>query len=175
MYTKDRSRQTLGMGQATKPLPRLPRGWARVCHETGLFLRSIGLGIVVTAFQGFFTKNYSEPEKVAIRQSRVTALLRLLIHALPLGVAIFEVSLNWKGRYVGAHFNKQNYLQFVAKAHEILVQASLATIILSFTRYHISAGKGMPFGAMLVALQFLQVSYLWSVEFGQQSCPKSFN
>lgn len=152
------------MGQAKKPLPRLPRGWSRVCHETGLFLRSIGLGILVTAFQGFFTNNFVEPKKVAIRQSRVTFLLRASIHLLPLGIAIFEITLNWKGHFVGRTFDKQNYLQFAAKAHEIFIQASLATIILSYTRHQISAGKGMPFEAVLGALQFLQVSYLWSVE-----------
>lgn len=140
------------MSPATKPLPQLPRGWSRVCHETGLFLRSIGLGILVTAFQGFFTSSFLEPEKVAIRQSRVTALLRALIHVVPLGLAIFEIILNWKGRYVGKDFTKQNILQFVAKGHEILMQASIATIILSYIRYQISVGKGMPFGAMLGAL-----------------------
>ena len=163
------------MDQATKPLPRLPRGWSRVCHETGLFLRSIRLGIVVTAFQGFFTKNFSEPEKAAIRQSRVTAFLRTLIHTIPLGVAVFEIVLNWKGHYVGAQFDKQNYLQFVAKGHEILMQASIATIILSYTRYQISVGKGIPFGATLGALEFLQVSYLWSVEFWSAITSKDFH
>ena len=168
MYTEGVFRQEL------KPLPRLPRGWSRVSHETGLFLRTIGLGIIVTSLQGLFTKRFLEPEKAAVRQSRVTALLRALIHALPLGVALFEIVLNWKGHYVGAQFNKQNYLQFVAKAHEILMQASLATIILSYTRYQISAGNGMPFGAVLGALQFLQVSYLWSIEFWSAIMSKGF-
>ena len=163
------------MGQATKPLPRLPRGWSRVCHETGLFLRSIGLGILVTAFQGIFTNNFVEPEKVAIRQSRVTSLLRALIHLLPLGIAIFEITLNWKGHYVGRYFDKQNYLQFAAKAHEIFIQASLATIILSYIRHQISAGKGIPFGAVLGALQFLQVSYLWSVELWSAIISRDFH
>lgn len=162
------------MGPETKPLPRLPHGWSRICHETGLFLRSIGLGILVTAFQGCFTANFLEPEKVAIRKSRVTALLRALIHALPLGLAIFEIYLNWKGHYVGVRFERQNYLQFAAKAHEILMQASIATIILSYVRYQISAGKGMPFGAILGALQFFQVSYLWSIEFLSAIMSKDF-
>lgn len=107
MYAKGRSRQARGIDQATKPLPSLPQGWSRVCHETGLFLRSIGLGIVVTALQGVFTKNFSGPEKAAIRQSRVTAFLRALIHTLPLGMALFEIFLNWKGRYVGRQFDNQ--------------------------------------------------------------------
>lgn len=162
------------MSQAAKPLPRLPRGWSRVCHETGLFLRSIGLGILVTACQGFFTNNFLEPEKVAVRQSRVTTFLRALIHVLPLGLAIFEIILNLKGHYVGATFDKQNYLQFVAKAHEISMQASLATIVLSYIRHQIGTGAGMPFGAMLGALQFFQVSYLWSVEFWSAILSKKF-
>lgn len=165
---------TLDIDQATKPLPQLPRGWSRVCHEIGLFLRSIGLGILVTSFQGFFTNNFLEPEKVAIHQSRVTALLRALIHLLPLGLAIFEIVLNWRCHYVGAIFDKQNYLQFAAKAHEILIQASMTTIVLSYTRYQISAGNGMPFGAVLGSLQFSQVSYLWSVEFWSAIVSKDF-
>lgn len=174
MYTESRSRQALGTGHSRKPLPRLPRGWSRVCHEAGLFLRTIGLGIVVTAFQGFLTKNFSEPEKIAIRQNRVTALLRALIHALPLGLAIFEIVLNWKSHYVGAFFVKQNYFQFVAKTHEILMQASIATVVLSYIRYQISSSKGMPFGAVLGALQFLQISYLWSMEFWSAIMSKEF-
>lgn len=101
--------------------------------------------------------------------------MRALIHTIPSGVAIFEIVLNWKGHYAGAHFDKQNYLQFVAKGHEILMQASITTIILSYTRYQISVGKGIPFGAILGALEFLQVSYLWSVEFWSAITSKDFH
>ena len=143
------SRQTPAASQAVKPLPPLPRGWPRIRHETGLFLRGIGLGIVVTFFRGIFTKDFLEPEKVAIRRSRITALLRTLIHVVPVGLAIFEIVLNLKGHFVGKTFDKQSHLQFVAKAHEISMQASLATIILSYIRHQISTSKGMPFGAFL--------------------------
>ena len=128
----------------------------------------------MTFFQGIFAKNFLEPEKIAIRQSRTTALLRALIHVVPMGVAIYEIVLNLKGHYVGATFDKQNYLQFAAKAHEIATQASVATILLSYIRYQISAGKGMPFGAILSGLQFLQVSYLWSVELWSSILSKEF-
>ena len=143
-------------------------------HEVGLFLRSFGLGIVVTAFQGFFTKNFQEPEKIAIRRSRVTALFRALIHAVPVGIAIFEIVLNWKGRYIGRKFDIQNYLQFAAKAHEVAIQSSIATILLSYIRHQISAGTGMPFGAVLSGLQFLQINHLWSVELWSSILSKEF-
>ena len=128
----------------------------------------------MTSFQGTFTKNFREPEKIAIYRSRVTALLGTLIHVVPLGVAIFEIVLNLKGHFVGSTFDKQSYFQFAAKAHEIVMQASIATILLSYIRYQISAGKGMPFGAVLSGLQFLQVSYLWSVELWSSILSKDF-
>ena len=139
-----------------------------------MFLRGIGLGIVVTSFQGIFTKNFLEPEKIAISRSRITALLRSLIHVVPLGVAIFESVLNLRGHFIGSTFDRQNYLQFVAKAHEIAMQASLATILLSYIRYQITAGRGMPFGAVLSGIQFVQVSYLWSVELWSSILSKDF-
>lgn len=160
--------------QAAKPLPPLPRGWSRICHETGLFLRGIGLGIIVTACQGFFKKNFFEPEKVAVHRSRITALLRTSIHIGPLGVAIFEIVLNVKGHFVGRIPFQQSYLQFAAKGHEIAIQASIATILFSYIRYQISVGKGMPFGAVLSGLQFLQVSHLWSVELWSSISSKEF-
>lgn len=114
----------------------------------------------MTSFRRIFTKNFQEPQKIAISQSRTTALLRTLIHVMPVAVAIFEIVLNLRGRFVGVTFDKQNYLQFAAKAHEIAMQASIATILLSYIRYQISVGKGMPFEAVLSGLQFLQVNYL---------------
>ena len=160
----------------SSPNPRLPGAWSSVCHETRLLLRSIRLGIVITVFQGFFTtKNFLEPEKIALRKSRISAILKTLVHALPLTIAFFEIFLNWEGRYVGKSFNKQNYLQFVAKGHEITMQASVATILLSFIRYQITIGQGMPFGAVLGGLEFLHASYLWSMEFWSSILSKTFH
>lgn len=65
----------------------------------GLLLRGFGLGIDVTTFQDFFTKNFPEPEKVAIRRSRITAILKTTIHVVPIGVAIFEIVFNLKGHF----------------------------------------------------------------------------
>lgn len=42
-------------------------------------------------FEAFSPKTFEQP---AIRQTRITASLRALIHALPLKIAVFEVFLN---------------------------------------------------------------------------------
>lgn len=172
----DRSSNKLISSQAsspdTKPLSRLPRGWPRVCQETGLFLKSVGLGAIVTTFRGF-RKNYSEPAKIAIHKSRLTAIIRSLIHILPVAVALMEIILNWKSHYIGGSFTKQGYYQFAAKAHELVMQTSLASILLSYIRYEL-ANKGIPFGAFLGGLQFLQLSYLWSTELWSSLFSKSY-
>ncbi|MCJ1357082.1 MAG: hypothetical protein MMC33_007078 [Icmadophila ericetorum] len=118
--------------------------------------------VVSTSIRGF-RKDFVEPKKVAIQYSQWAAGLKSLIHLIPLGVAILEIVRNWQGRYIGATFDLQSYYQFAAKAHEILIQASLGTVLLSFILRGL-AGKGLPFGALLSGLQFTQVSYMWSTE-----------
>ena len=139
-----------------------------------MFLRSIGLGIVVTVFQGTFSRKFVEPTKAAIISNRFIALLRSLIHVLPVGVALTEIIVNWNGYYVGAIFDNQTVLQFAAKAHEITIQASLAAIIQSHMRHLIIAVSGLPFGALLGATQFNQISYLWSTELWSSALSKKF-
>lgn len=107
-------------------------------------------------------------------KSRPTAIVKSLIHSLPVAVALMEIILNWKGHYIGAQFSKQSYYQFAAKAHELVIQASLASIVHSYILYEVSA-KGMPFGAFLSGLQFLQLSYLWSTEFWSAILSKDFH
>ena len=125
----------------------------------------MGLGILVSTYRGIFDKKFVEPTKVAIIKNRFSASLRSLIHALPVAIAIMEITMNWKGYYVGMTFDKQTYLQFAAKAHEIVIQASLATTLLAYLRHGVTQGVGIPFGALLGGIQFFQLSYLWSLEF----------
>ena len=157
----------------SKSLPKLPRGWTRLCHETSIFLRSIGLGIVVSTWSGLFDRHFKEPTKVAIRRSRVTALLKALIHVVPLAIGLAEIWTNCYGRFFGATFNEQPSFQVIAKAHEITIQASLALIVLSYIRYQ-ATHEGLPFGTFLGGLQFLNVGYLWSPELWSLVISKGF-
>ena len=118
----------------------------------------------MATYQGTFKKDFTEPKKVAIRRSRTTALFKSLVHVVPISFALYEIITNLHGRYIGASFDKQNYCQLVAKVHEVLIDASLASIVLSYVRVEATNNEGLPFGAFLGGLQFLSVSYLWSRE-----------
>ncbi len=110
-------------------------------------------------------KGFQELTKIAVCQDRTTALLRSLIHVIPVSVALWEISLNFYTYYVGASIYNLVYYQFAAKAHEIMIQASLAAIVFSYVRHEMVLGKGLPFGALFSGLQINQLSYLWSMEF----------
>ena len=84
--------------------------------------------------------------------------------------ALLEITVNLRGHYVGGTFNKLSYYQLAAKAHEIAIVASLASIVLSYVRYEVTTGIGLPFGAFLGGLQFSSVSYLWSREHWSSLC-----
>ncbi|KAI9884309.1 MAG: hypothetical protein M1823_003895 [Watsoniomyces obsoletus] len=55
--------------------------------------------------------------------------------------------------------------QFVAKLHELTVNASLAAMIFYYIRQELALGRGVPFGAIFAGLQFRDISFLWSPEF----------
>ena len=83
------------------------------------------------------------------------------------------VILNWRGYYIGGELAgavgqddaKFIGLQFAAKLHELTINASLTTVILSYIRHELLKDSGLPFGATVAGLQFKEISYLWSMEF----------
>lgn len=141
-------------------------------------VRALSLSLIVHAFRGLkhpTGRGLHEPTKIAIRHSRLIALLRALIHLVPFGFALFEIILNWNVYYIGARAYTTAIYQIVAKAHEILIQASIAAIILSAIRRELALGEGLPFGLLFSGLQVSQISYLWSVELWgamKAECPR---
>ena len=121
-----------------KPLPILKGYWSAVQDGTRVLFRVLGLNMIVAGVKALrhvsVGKGYDEPIKTAIRRSRKTALLRALIHVAPVGVALWEVVLNWNTYYVGATIRNLAYYQIGAKVHEIAAQASLAAIVFTYVR-----------------------------------------
>lgn len=52
-------------------------------------------------------KGFEESTKIAIRKRKSVALLRALLHVIPVGMALWEIQLNWNTYYVGSFTLKQ--------------------------------------------------------------------
>lgn len=143
--------------------------WASFKDGSKVLFRAFGLNLIVVGLRSLrhlaVGKGYNEPTKIAIRESRRIAVLRALIHIIPVGVALWEVIFNWNTYYVGSNIHNQALYQFCAKLHEMTAQASIAAVVFSYVRYEMSLGQGLPFGALFSGLQISQASYLWSMEF----------
>ena len=118
----------------------------------------------------------SEDSKVILRKSLAKALLQCLIHFLPICVTITLAYFNLAGYFIGA--NLQGLygpvyqaldilcLQVVAKIQELLVVASLGTILLDILRAQLLfRSEGLPLGILSAKQQFTELSYLFSPEF----------
>ena len=147
----------------------LRTSWGNFKGSSEVLFRALGLHLILVGLRSLRSlavgRGFDEPTKIAIRKSRKTALLRALIHVVPLGVALWEITFNWNTYYVGSNVQNQALYQFGAKLHEMTAQASIAAVIFSYVRYELSLGQGLPFGALFSGLQVSQASYLWSPEF----------
>ena len=83
--------------------------------------RVMGLNVIFSFFMFLHYqavgKGYTEKTKIAICRNRITALLRALIHVFPVGVALWEIVLNWNTYFVGYHVYNLAYYQFGAKLY----------------------------------------------------------
>ncbi len=90
------------------PLSQLWKRSVKQLQDDGKILcRVLGLNVMFSFFiflrSKAVGKGYTEQTKVAIRRNRITALLRALIHVFPVGVALWEIVLNWNTYFVGYH------------------------------------------------------------------------
>lgn len=164
----DYYRQPSEKPRSPKSLRTVKQFWSNLRNSFKIVFRALSLSAIIPFIiflRHPFGKGFEERTKIAVRKSRSTALLRALVHVIPVGVAIWEVMLNWNTYYVGSSALRLVYYQFAAKAHEMMIQASLATIISSYIRHEMVLGNGIPFGALFSGLQINQISYLWSMEF----------
>lgn len=75
-----------------------------------ILCRAIGLNILVSSLKFLrhpWGKGFEERTKIAIQKSQSIALLRALVHVIPVGVALWEITLNWNTYYVGSYMLKQ--------------------------------------------------------------------
>jgi hypothetical protein len=112
-----------------------------------------------------FTKR-AEPRKTAIYKSRTAAFLHTLLHLLPVASTIAIVVFNLTSTFVGTvQINALTALQFAAKFLEILIQASIAAVVLAIVRHLALGTNGFPFGGLIAPYRTQDISSLWSLEF----------
>lgn len=138
--------------------------------------RALGLSLfprLINSSLPFLARGpHVERKKVALRQNRWTAAARCIIHLVPTLASLSIVILNVKGYYIGDELSgasgqdtqKLGALQFAAKLHELTIHASIAAMVLSYIRYELTLGKGLPLGAMSAGIKFTDLGFLWSIE-----------
>lgn len=163
----DYYRQALDKLKLSKLLRTVKHLLLNVQNSLKTAFRALGLSAIIPFIKFLrhpFGKGFEEQTKIAIRKSRSAALLRASVRVVTVGIAIWEVTLNWNTNYLGSTAFWLVYNQIAAKAHEMTIQASLATIIFSYVRHQMVLGNGIPFGALFSGLQINQLSHLWSME-----------
>ena len=118
-------------------------------------------------------RNPTELRKTCIHKSYPLAALRCLVHLVPLGGAVTLLVLNWTRYFVGPGFSATTALQFAAKFHELLMQASIVEVILCIIQNAVVDGY-VPLGVLSASLQAYQISYLWSLDFVSAISSKLF-
>lgn len=123
------------------------------------------------------SQNALEQPKTPLR--RYFNPLRHLIHpvALAASAAVLQLSFRnvywsdetrWNRKWYLLELGQQdtlNALQFVAKVHEILVVASLSSMVIHVARRKIVGPDGVPFGLLMGAYQVGSAEYLFSGSF----------
>lgn len=110
-------------------------------------------------------RNTKEDQKTAIYSGRSAVLLHAWVHILPLMVVIVILTLNIRTYFIGEiSTNDLTAIQFAAKMLEVLIQASIATMVLALIRLYAVGGESLPLGALLIPTQLSDVSRLWSLE-----------
>lgn len=159
----------------TPPLaPAPPRGHQTARLSNSPLLRSIGLQILGKI--PWFRRNEDnkkENPKLVIKSSLATAVARSSVHFLPAMTSVTIIALNlgnlYLGRTIPGPVLDNNItiaiLQVLAKMQELLIIASLATIVFANIRDQILSGDGVPLGFLCSGFMFSQLSYFWSPEF----------
>lgn len=105
-----------------------------------------------------------EAPKIAVQKNHIVAILRGVVHFVPILFVIALILLNCVGTYVGAGLKWLPFLLYVSKVVDILILISISAAFLAYLRHEL-IHDGLPFGAVFAGLQITMLSYLWSLEF----------
>lgn len=114
-----------------------------------------------------------EQKKIIVSESLTTAIRRCLLHLLPILTSIAIIAVNLHGVYLGVDIPgplKSDtisimFLQLAAKAHEILIVASLGLIVIQTVRHELLFGDGLPLGLIGSGIAFSNFEFFFKKEF----------
>ncbi|KAF2271038.1 hypothetical protein CC78DRAFT_573414 [Lojkania enalia] len=106
----------------------------------------------------------TERAKVAVHRNRGMVFFHSLLHVPPLLGAVTLITLNSTSFFYTYGPYDSTGLQFVAKIHELLMQASISAILLDLIR-HLAFTSHLPFGFLFAPTHTSTVSYLWSLDY----------
>jgi hypothetical protein len=122
------------------------------------------------------TEYTTEKRKVVVSNDRLRSFYSfLLFHFAPLGMALALIVLNIKTCFYGPDLAGLSLLQYVSKAHEVLMQGSVATIMVVYLQYLLTHESAVPFGAVFTSFRVSQVSVIWSPELWAAVTTKDFS
>ena len=106
----------------------------------------------------------TESLKPVLTQSHSLVFFRNILHIFPTLICLALIALNTQSLYMNSHKAWVPLLQYAAKVHELLIQASIATVALDYIRYELIREENVPFGAIFPAISTGSVASLWSGE-----------
>ena len=114
-----------------------------------------------------------EVKKIIVSESRLIAVRRCLVHLAPIATSTAILTANLHGVYFGISFGgfiKSDTIdlmlfQIAAKGHEILVVASLGSVILHVARQELLYGDGLPLGLVGSGLSFSNGTFFMAKDF----------
>ena len=150
-------------GQARSPF------WQQFFRNTGLGLFN-DFAVWVRCCRRKHRKPRREQKKIVTNSSPWLALGRCGIHILPILVSSAIIAINFKQLFIGINFKGPvqsetlniAFLQTAAKVQELLIIASLTTIVYQLTRDELIYGDGLPLGLVSAGADFTQLSFFWS-------------
>ncbi|KAH5752356.1 hypothetical protein HBI65_214070 [Parastagonospora nodorum] len=129
------------------------------------FLRQFRLGFLAIAFGSCLNwRSNTEYRKVAMYHSRTIAATHSLLHLVPLSGAVTLLVLQLTSYFVSLGDVDSTMLQFVAKLHELFMQASIIEIMFCLVRTQVINGF-VPLGLLSGVVQATQLSYIWSLDY----------
>ncbi|KAL8785700.1 MAG: hypothetical protein Q9195_008523 [Heterodermia aff. obscurata] len=111
-----------------------------------------------------------EPKKIAMDGRLWVAFLYCIPHAIPLAITIIILYLNvrqvyWQDLGYPRQSSILQALQYAAKAHELMMAASLAAIVVHRIQHDLSCSGGVPFGFLTAGFRLDDPSFVFTKDF----------